>query len=120
MIQNESKLIVTDNSGGKLASCIKVLGSSKKRYAYIGDFLKVSLKKCSSKHKVKKGFVYNAILIRTKTKFIRNNGNFFEFGDNSIVLLNSKFEPFCSRIFGPVLREFKSNKIFKNILFNTV
>lgn len=113
MIQSESKLNVADNSGAKLVLCIKVLGSSKKRYAYLGDLIKVSIKKCIFKGKVKKGEIYIAILVRTKSKIFRSDGTYLKFNDNSVVLLNNKLDIISSRIIGPIPRELKYTRFHK-------
>ncbi|XXS36654.1 MAG: 50S ribosomal protein L14 [Candidatus Nasuia deltocephalinicola] len=109
MIQTETILKVCDNSGAKFVKCIKIMGSSKKRYAYIGDLLKVSIKKLSLNSKLKKGDVFNAILIRSVFGFKRSNGFLFNFKENSVLLLNNKMEIIGSRIFGPVIKELKDN-----------
>ncbi|ASS47039.1 50S ribosomal protein L14p (L23e) [Candidatus Nasuia deltocephalinicola] len=113
MIQVESKLLVADNSGAKLVSCIKILGGSKKKYAFIGDLIKVSIKKCLFKSKVKKGDILNAVLIRTKKNFCRLDGVCFKFYNNYVVLLNNKLEPIASRIIGPIPRDLKFSKFYK-------
>ncbi|WP_259286276.1 50S ribosomal protein L14 [Candidatus Nasuia deltocephalinicola] len=112
MIQNESYLTVCDNSGAKIVSCIKVLGSSKKKYAYLGEFLKVSVKKINTYSKIKRGETYNAILIRSVYNFKRFDGSYISFNDNSVVLLNNKNEPCFTRVFGPVVKELKKINIF--------
>ncbi|WP_259288822.1 50S ribosomal protein L14 [Candidatus Nasuia deltocephalinicola] len=111
MIQNETYLNVCDNSGAKTACCIKILGSSKKKYAYLGDLLKVSIKKINTYSKIKRGEVYNSVLIRSVYNFKRFDGSYISFNENSIVILNSKNEPCFTRIFGPVLKEFKKKNI---------
>ncbi len=112
MVQNESYLNVCDNSGAKTVCCIKILGSSKKKYAYLGDSLKVSIKKVNTHSKIKKGGVYNAILIRSVYNFKRVDGSYISFKDNSVVILNNKNEPCFTRIFGPVVKELKKINIF--------
>ncbi|WP_259285960.1 50S ribosomal protein L14 [Candidatus Nasuia deltocephalinicola] len=111
MIQNESYLTVCDNSGAKTVCCIKILGSSKKKYAYLGDLLKVSVKKINTYSKVKRGEIYNAVLIRSVYNFKRSDGSYISFNDNSVVLLNNKNDPCFTRVFGPVLKELKKINI---------
>ncbi|MGD6858708.1 MAG: 50S ribosomal protein L14 [Enterobacteriaceae bacterium] len=113
MIQEQSKLKVADNSGGKLAKCIKVLGGSKRRYANIGDIIKVSLKEAIPRGKVKKGEVFFAVIIRTRNGLKRKDGSIIRFDDNACVLLNDQFLPIGTRIFGPVTRELKVEKFIK-------
>ncbi|WP_259288695.1 50S ribosomal protein L14 [Candidatus Nasuia deltocephalinicola] len=112
MIQNESYLNVCDNSGAKIVCCIKVLGSSKKKYAYLGDLLKVSVKKINTYSKIKRGEMYNAVLIRSIYNFKRFDGSYISFNDNSVVLLNNKNDPCFTRVFGPVIKELKKISVF--------
>jgi large subunit ribosomal protein L14 len=113
MIQMQTKLFVADNSGGVKAMCIKVLGGSKRRYAGIGDVIKVSIKEASPRGKVKKGDVYDAVVVRTAHGVRRADGSRIRFDNNAIVLLNTKLEPVGTRIFGPVTRELRSSKFMK-------
>jgi large subunit ribosomal protein L14 len=113
MIQMQTKLSVADNSGGVKAMCIKVLGGSKRRYANIGDVIKVSIKEASPRGKVKKGDVYDAVVVRTAHGVRRADGSRIRFDNNAIVLLNTKLEPVGTRIFGPVTRELRSAKFMK-------
>lgn len=115
MIQTESKLYVADNSGAKIVICIKVLGSSKRRYAYIGDLIKVSVKKCIPNGKVKKGDIYNAVLVRSAKGVRRIDGSLLKFDNNAVVVLNNKLEPIGSRIFGPIARELRCERFMKII-----
>ena len=115
MIQMQSKLKVADNSGAKEVQCIKVLGGSKRRYAGIGDIIKVSVKQAIPRGKVKKGEVYNAVIVRTKKGVRRPDGSLIRFDGNAVVMLNSKLEPIGTRIFGPVTRELRSGKFMKII-----
>jgi large subunit ribosomal protein L14 len=101
MIQMQSHLEVADNSGAKEVMCIKVLGGSKRRYAHIGDIIKVSIK------------VYNAVVVRTRKGVRRADGSLIRFDANAAVLLNNKHEPIGTRIFGPVTRELRSEKFMK-------
>ena len=113
MIQMQSRLDVADNSGAKDVMCIKVLGGSKRRYASIGDIIKVTIKEASPKGRVKKGEVYNAIVVRTSKGVRRNDGSLIKFDNNAAVLLNAKLEPIGTRIFGPVTRELRTEKFMK-------
>lgn len=115
MIQSQTLLYVADNSGAKKVICIKVLGHSKKQYAYIGDIIKVSVKDSIPNSKCKKGDVMNAIIIRTKKGVLRKDGTKLSFDKNSVVLLNSDNNPIGTRIFGPVTYEIKSSKFSKII-----
>jgi large subunit ribosomal protein L14 len=113
MIQMQSRLNVADNSGAKDIMCIKVLGGSKRRYASIGDIIKVAIKEASPKGRVKKGEVYNAIVVRTSKGVRRNDGSLIKFDNNAAVLLNAKLEPIGTRIFGPVTRELRTERFMK-------
>ena len=113
MIQMQSRLDVADNSGAKDVMCIKVLGGSKRRYASIGDIIKVAIKEASPKGRVKKGEVYNAIVVRTSKGVRRNDGALIKFDNNAAVLLNAKLEPIGTRIFGPVTRELRTERFMK-------
>ena len=113
MIQMQSRLNVADNSGAKDVMCIKVLGGSKRRYASIGDIIKVAIKEASPKGRVKKGEVYNAIVVRTSKGVRRNDGSLIKFDSNAAVLLNAKLEPIGTRIFGPVTRELRTERFMK-------
>ncbi len=113
MIQMQSKLSVADNSGAKEVMCIKVLGGSKRRYAGIGDVIKVSVREALPRGKVKKGDVYNAVVVRTRKGVRRNDGSLIRFDGNAAVMLNSKHEPIGTRIFGPVTRELRNKKFMK-------
>ena len=113
MIQMQSRLDVADNSGAKAVMCIKVLGGSKRRYASIGDIIKVAIKDASPKGRVKKGEVYNAIVVRTSKGVRRNDGSLIKFDSNAAVLLNAKLEPIGTRIFGPVTRELRTERFMK-------
>jgi large subunit ribosomal protein L14 len=113
MIQTQSTLSAADNSGAKQLMCIKVLGGSKRRYAGIGDIIKVALKDAIPRGKVKKGEVYNAVVVRTAKGVRRADGSSIRFDGNAAVLLNSKLEPIGTRIFGPVTRELRSERFMK-------
>ncbi|MGF1643509.1 MAG: 50S ribosomal protein L14 [Thiotrichales bacterium] len=115
MIQMQTVLDVADNSGAKRVQCIKVLGGSKRRYAGIGDVIKVSVKDAIPRGKVKKGEVFNAVVVRTAKGIRRNDGSAIRFDKNAAVLLNNKLEPIGTRIFGPVTRELRGERFMKII-----
>ncbi|MDB9894335.1 MAG: 50S ribosomal protein L14 [Reinekea forsetii] len=115
MIQTESVLDVADNSGAKRVQCIKVLGGSHRRYANVGDLIKVSVKEAVPRGKVKKGQVMNAVVVRTKKGVRRPDGSIIRFDVNSAVLLNANLAPVGTRIFGPVTRELRTEKFMKII-----
>lgn len=108
MIQTESVVQVADNSGARKAMCIKVLGGSKRRYANIGDIIKVSIKEAIPRGKVKKGDVMNAVVVRTRKGVRRDDGSLIRFDTNAVVLLNAQKQPIGTRIFGPVTRELRA------------
>jgi large subunit ribosomal protein L14 len=113
MIQTESRLEVADNTGAKEVLCINVLGGSKRRYASIGDVIKVTVKQAAPRGRVKKGEIYNAVVVRTAKGVRRQDGSLVKFDGNAAVLLNSKLEPIGTRIFGPVTRELRTEKFMK-------
>ncbi|KJV26341.1 LSU ribosomal protein L14P [Luteibacter sp. UNCMF331Sha3.1] len=113
MIQVQSMLSAADNSGAKEMMCIKVLGGSKRRYASVGDVIKVTIKDAIPRGKVKKGEVYNAVVVRTAKGVRRPDGSVIRFDGNAAVILNNKLEPIGTRIFGPVTRELRSEKFMK-------
>ena len=113
MIQMQSILQVADNSGAKKVMCIKVLGGSHRRYANIGDVIKVSIKDAIPRGKVKKGDVYNAVIVRTAKGVRRADGSVIRFDNNAAVLLNNKLDPIGTRIFGPVTRELRGEQFMK-------
>ena len=115
MIQMQTVLDAADNSGAKRVQCIKVLGGSKRRYAAIGDVIKVSVKDAIPRGKVKKGEIYNAVVVRTAKGVRRNDGSLIRFDGNAAVLLNSRLEPVGTRIFGPVTRELRNKQFMKII-----
>jgi large subunit ribosomal protein L14 len=115
MIQMQSNMEVADNSGARKVMCIKVLGGSHRRYANIGDIIKVSIKEAIPRGRVKKGEVYNAVVVRTRKGVRRNDGSLIRFDGNSAVLLNNQHQPIGTRIFGPVTRELRSEKFMKII-----
>jgi large subunit ribosomal protein L14 len=113
MIQMQTMLDVADNTGAKKAMCIKVLGGSKRRYANIGDVIKVSIKEAIPRGKVKKGDVCNAVIVRSAKGVRRVDGSLLKFDANAVVLLNAKLEPVGTRIFGPVARELRTERFMK-------
>ena len=108
MIQQESRLVVTDNSGAREALCIRVLGGTKRRYATVGDVIVVSIKQVIPSSEIKKGAVTKALIVRTKKEIRRPDGSYIRFDDNACVLLNAAGEIRGSRIFGPVARELRA------------
>lgn len=115
MIQMQTQLDVADNSGARRVQCIKVLGGSKRRYARIGDLIKVSIKEAIPRGKVKKGDVYTAVVVRTRKGVRRADGSLIRFDGNAAVLLNANNQPIGTRIFGPVTRELRSENFMKII-----
>ena len=115
MIQMQTILDAADNSGARRLQCIKVLGGSKRRYAAVGDIIKVSVKDAIPRGKVKKGEGYNAVVVRTAKGVRRPDGSLIRFDGNAAVLLNSRLEPIGTRIFGPVTRELRTNQFMKII-----
>ncbi len=113
MIQMQTILDVADNSGARQVMCIKVLGGSKRRYAGVGDLIKVSIKDAAPRGRVKKGDVYTAVVVRTAKGVRRADGSVIRFDDNAAVILNNKQEPIGTRIFGPVTRELRGDKFMK-------
>ena len=113
MIQMQTILDVADNSGARSIMCIKVLGGSHRRYARVGDIIKVSIKEAIPRGKVKKGDVYNAVVVRTKKGVRRSDGSLIRFDGNAAVLLNTNLQPIGTRIFGPVTRELRTEKFMK-------
>jgi len=115
MIQMQTVLDAADNSGARRIQCIKVLGGSKRRYAAVGDVIKVSVKDAIPRGKVKKGEIYNAVVVRTRKGVRRKDGSLIRFDGNAAVLLNARLEPIGTRIFGPVTRELRTNRFMKII-----
>ncbi len=115
MIQVQTVLSAADNSGARRMMCIKVLGGSKRRYARIGDIIKVTVKDAIPRGRVKKGEVYNAVVVRTRKGLRRPDGSAIRFDGNAAVLLNQRLEPIGTRIFGPVTRELRTSKFMKII-----
>ena len=115
MIQMRSMLNAADNSGARTVRCIKVLGGSHRRYATVGDVIKVSIKDAIPRGKVKKGEVYDAVVVRTRRGVRRADGSLIKFDGNAAVLLTPKLEPVGTRIFGPVTRELRTVQFMKII-----
>ena len=113
MIQVQTILDVADNTGARSVMCIKVLGGSKRRYAGIGDIIKVTIKDAAPRGRVKKGDVYSAVVVRTAKGVRRADGSLVRFDHNAAVLLNNKMEPIGTRIFGPVTRELRGDRFMK-------
>lgn len=115
MIQMQTTLGVADNSGAKKVMCIKVLGGSHRRYAGIGDIIKVTVKEAIPRGKVKKGEIYDAVVVRTRKGVRRPDGSLIRFDGNAAVLLNNQKQPIGTRIFGPVTRELRTERFMKII-----
>jgi large subunit ribosomal protein L14 len=115
MIQMQTTLQAADNSGAKTLKCIKVLGGSHRRYAYVGDVIKVAVQDAIPRGKVKKGEVYDAVVVRTRPGVRRADGSLIRFDGNAAVLLTNKLEPIGTRIFGPVTRELRTVQFMKII-----
>jgi len=113
MIQMQTLLDAADNSGARRLMCIKVLGGSHRRYAHVGDVIKVSVKEAIPRGRVKKGEVYNAVVVRTRHGVRRPDGSLIRFDGNAAVLLNNQLQPIGTRIFGPVTRELRSERFMK-------
>jgi large subunit ribosomal protein L14 len=113
MIQEETNLVVADNSGAKKVRCIRVLGGHDRRYAGVGDLIVVSVKSAIPGAAVKKGEVSRAVIVRTKKETRRKDGSFIRFDENAAVLLNPQGEPRGTRIFGPVARELRDKNYMK-------
>ncbi|GAB6009360.1 50S ribosomal protein L14 [Dysgonomonas reticulitermitis] len=111
MIQQESRLVVTDNSGARECLCIRVLGGTRRRYASVGDVIVVAIKNVIPSSDIKKGAVTKAIIVRTKKEIRRADGSYIRFDDNACVLLNAAGEIRGSRIFGPVARELRATNM---------
>ena len=113
MIQMQTVLGAADNSGARRLLCVKVLGGSKRRYARVGDVIKVSIKEAIPRSKVKKGELYNAVVVRTRKGVRRPDGSLIRFDSNAAVLLNNQLQPIGTRIFGPVTRELRTENFMK-------
>ena len=115
MIQMQTLLGAADNSGAREVQCVKVLGGSKRRYAGIGDIIKVSVKDAIPRGRVKKGEVYDAVVVRTKRGVRRQDGSLIRFDGNAAVLLNANRQPVGTRVFGPVTRELRTERFMRII-----
>ncbi len=115
MIQEETNLVVADNSGAKKVRCIRILGGHDRRYAGVGDLIVVSVKSAIPGAPVKKGEVSRAVVVRTKKEIRRKDGSYIRFDENAAVLLNAQGEPRGTRIFGPVARELRERQYMKII-----
>ena len=113
MIQMQTVLDVADNTGARSVMCIKVLGGSKRRYAGVGDIIRVSSRDAAPRGRGKKGDVYSAAVVRTAKGVRRPDGSLVRFDNNAAVLLNNKLEPIGTRIFGPVTRELRGERFMK-------
>ncbi|MDP4200958.1 MAG: 50S ribosomal protein L14 [Bacteroidota bacterium] len=113
MVQEETNLIVADNSGAKKVRCIRILGGHDRRYAGLGDVVVVSVKSAIPNGQVKKGEVSKAVIVRTKKEYARKDGSYIRFDENAVVLLNAQGEPRGTRIFGPVARELRERQYMK-------
>ena len=113
MIQMQTELSAADNSGARRLMCVKVLGGSKRRYAQVGDVIKVTVKEAIPRGKVKKGELYNAVVVRTRKGVRRADGSLIRFDSNAAVLLNNQLQPIGTRIFGPVTRELRGERFMK-------
>ena len=113
MIQMQTMLDAADNSGARRMMCVKVLGGSKRRYAKIGDVIRVTIKEAIPRGKVKKGEIYKAVVVRTRKGVRRTDGSTIRFDGNAAVLLNNQLQPIGTRIFGPVTRELRNKNFMK-------
>jgi large subunit ribosomal protein L14 len=115
MIQTQTYLDIADNSGARRVMCIKVLGGSKRRYASVGDIIKVTVKEAIPRGRVRKGQVLDAVVVRTKKGIRRPDGSVIRFDGNAAVLLNAQKQPIGTRIFGPVTRELRNDNFMRII-----
>ena len=115
MIQMQTELEVADNSGARRVMCIKVLGGSKRRYAGVGDLVRISVKDAVPRGKVKKGEVCHAVVVRTKKGVRRQDGSVLRFDSNAVILLTPQLQPLGTRVFGPVPRELRTERFMKII-----
>jgi large subunit ribosomal protein L14 len=115
MISEYTRLVIADNSGAKVGMCIKVLGGTRRRYAYLGDIIVMSVKDAMPGSQVKKGSKHRAVIVRTKRPFRRPDGSYVRFDENAAVLIDELKEPKGTRIFGPVARELRERHFMKII-----
>jgi len=113
MIQQQTRLIVADNSGAREVMCVKILGGTRRHYADVGDLIVVSIKNAIAGSAIKKGSVERAVVVRTRKEYGRKDGTYIRFGDNAAVLIDDKGEPRGTRIFGPVARELREKRYMK-------
>ncbi|BDU62834.1 50S ribosomal protein L14 [Candidatus Borrelia fainii] len=113
MVQMQTHLTVADNTGGKIAECIKVLGGSKKRSARVGDIIVIAVKQAIPNSPIKKGEVHKAVVVRTSKEIRRKNGTYVRFDDNACVILDANLNPRGKRVFGPVARELRDANFMK-------
>lgn len=113
MIQEETQLIVADNTGAKRVNCFRILGGTGRRYATVGDVIVVSIRTATPTTRVKKGSVCKAVVVRVKKEFRRKDGSYIRFDENACVLLDDKLEMIGNRIFGPVARELREKRYMK-------
>ncbi|MBU6338994.1 MAG: 50S ribosomal protein L14 [Rickettsiales bacterium] len=113
MIQMQTSLVVADNSGAKTATCIKVLGGSDHMITGVGEIIVLSITSVIPGSKVKKGQVAKGVIVRTKSKIVRNDGSFVKFDDNAVVLVDKDGEPIATRVFGPIAREVRQKNFLK-------
>lgn len=113
MIMEETRLKVTDNSGIKKAKCIKILGGTRRKYAYVGDIVVIAIQEVLPGSQIKKGSIQKAVIVRTKKEFNRKDGSSVRFDDNACVIIDTIKEPKGTRIFGPVARELREKKFMK-------
>ncbi|OQX90409.1 MAG: 50S ribosomal protein L14 [Candidatus Coatesbacteria bacterium 4484_99] len=115
MIQQQSRLVIADNTGAKRAMCIRVLGGSGRKYAKLGDKIVITVKDAIPNSNVKKGDVLTAVVVRSKSKYRRTDGTYIRFDDNACILIDKFGEPMGTRIFGPVARELRERMYTKII-----
>lgn len=113
MIQQQTRLDIADNTGAKKIMCIKVLGGSKRRYAYVGDVIVASVKESTPDGSVKKGEKVRAVIVRTRRNIKREDGSYLKFDDNAAVIVDPQNNPSGTRIFGPVARELRERNFMK-------
>jgi len=113
MIQEQTRLVVTDNTGAKEAMCIKVLGGTRRKYAHVGDVIVVVIKEATPRSEMKEGTIKRAVVVRTKKEYRRKDGSYIRFDDNACVLINKEGDPVGTRIFGPVARELRERKFMR-------
>jgi len=113
MIQEQTRLVVTDNTGAKKAMCIKVLGGTRRKYAHVGDVIVVVIKEATPRSEMKEGTIKRAVVVRTKKEYRRKDGSYIRFDDNACVLINKEGDPVGTRIFGPLARELRERKFMR-------